>query len=186
MSKGLQPNRMIGGSPNSTGLKAYRVANSYGTALANGDPVALSNGTVVKYQAGNNALGVVTGFKWIDPTTKRPVYHTVLPAGTSSGGVITGDNRPVAFVADSPDQTFKVQARASLAVSASNIGALYTLSLAAPNLTQGYSNVVLDAVATSLDQAAVRLIGLVQSPTNAYDVSGNEAEVVFVRHVYNT
>lgn len=184
MPKGLQPNRLLGGSPNSTGVKAYRIANGYATNLANGDPVALSAGTVVKYAQGNQPLGVATAFQWMD-STQKPVFSTSFPAATSSSGLITGDNRPLVFVTDNPNQTYIIDAKVSLAVSAGSIGAIYALSLAAPNMIGGYSNAVLDSIAVSLDQAAVRVIGLVTTPGNAFDVSGNTAEVVLVNHIYN-
>lgn len=184
MPKGFQPNRILGGSTNSTGIKAYRVANGYATALANGDPVALSAGQVVKYAQGNKILGVATGFEWLDSSLK-PVFSTILPASTSSSGMISGDNRPLVFVADNPNQTFIIDAKVSLTVSAGAIGQVYALSLAAPNTIQGYSNVVLDSIATSVDEGACRVIGLVQTPGNVFDVSGNTAEVVLVNHIYN-
>lgn len=184
MTKGLQPLRLVGGAKNSTGTTAYRCSNGYGTAMANGDPVMLSNGHVVKAANGDLVLGVAVGFEWIDPTSKKPVYSTSFPASTSSGGFISGDNRPIVYVADNPDQTFAIDARASLAISAANIGAIFALSLAAPNTTFGFSNAVIDATAT-VDAGMVRVLGLVETPGNVLNVSGNTVEVVLSKHIYN-
>ncbi len=185
MTKGFQPSRLTGGAKNSTGTKAYRIANSYATALANGDPVMLSAGQVVKAQNGDTVLGVASGFEWIDPTSKKPVYSTIFPASTSSGGLLNGDNRPIVHVYDNPDQIFTIDARVSLAVSATNIGALFTVSLAAPNTTGGYSNAVLQDTLTTIADSMVRVVGLEQVPGNALNVSGNTVEVVFSKHLHN-
>ncbi len=183
MAFGFKSSRKVGGNANSKGLNKYRTANSYGTALFAGDPVALSNGTIVRAVNGDKVLGVADSFVYVDATF-GPRYTQYLPASTSSSGLLEGDNRPLVLVDDDPDGTFIIAAASALVVSAGQVGALGAVSIGAGSVYAKQSNAVLNASVTSLDASMVRIQGLYEIPGNVYDVSGSIVEVVFSNHLY--
>ncbi len=183
MAFGLKPSRRTGSASNSLGLSKYRVANSYATALFAGDPVTISGGTVVRAVNGDQVIGVVEAFQYID-ATGRPVFTTYLPASTSSTGLVEGDARPLALVNDDPNATFIAAAASALVVSAGMTGLLFTVSVGAGSTYTKQSGAVVNAAVTSLDQSMVRVIGLYDIPGNVYDVSGSIVEVTFTNHAF--
>ena len=71
---GLRPVRT---SISSQQQNRYRVANNYGTAIFQGDLVALDpDGTITRVAAGGTGLilGVFNGCEYTDPTTKKATF----------------------------------------------------------------------------------------------------------------
>lgn len=182
MAFGLKPSRRVGGATNNKAMNKYRTANSYATALFAGDPVTVSGGVIVKAANGDKVQGVVESFNYI-AADGRSIFTTYLPASTSSSGFIEGDARPLVLVNDDPYATFLLQAKDSLVVAATDNGKLYTCSVAGAGDTyRKQSAVTMDTVTTSVDQSMVRLIGLYETPGNAYGVSAQIFEVALTNH----
>lgn len=181
MPQGFKSSRKAGGAPNSTGLNVYRTANGYATALFTGDPVTISGGNIVRAVNGDRVIGAAVAFAYVG-SDRAPVWTNILPASTSSSGVLEGDARPLVLVDDNPNSTFTIPAAAALTVAATNIGALAAVSIGAGDVNLRQSNAVVNAIVTSLDQSMVRIVGLVQTPENSFSNAGNLVEVVFSNH----
>jgi hypothetical protein len=114
---GLRPIGIVGSGVNSTGVTQYEIASNntnviYQFALC----VPLAAGTID--QAGSTAggttpaLGVLMGVEYVDSVSKKPTWVSYWPG---SGSVSVDTNHPVkAFVADNPNQLFKVASDATL------------------------------------------------------------------------
>jgi hypothetical protein len=114
---GLRPIGLVGSGANSTGVTQYEIASNntnpiYQYSLC----VPLAAGVIDHAGATNggttSALGVLMGVEYQDATQKKPVFLNYWPG---SGAVSVDTNYPVkAFVADNPNQLFKVASDASL------------------------------------------------------------------------
>lgn len=145
---GLTPARKVGSAPDNKGLNEYTIASGYATALAAGDPVKLSSGTIIKSTNGVNALGVVFSFHYFDDNTKRIIDNHYWPASQTSTQTIT------ALVLDDPNATFLVKANAP--VTNVKIGNLYALDLTtAPDSNIGRSKVTATIIPTITGSLAV-------------------------------
>ncbi len=176
---GLQPARIRGGAPNSGAVNTYRVGASAGPSdIGNGDPIKQIPGGDIRActAAGDYAIGVAVGFKWVDPVTKRPTWSPYLPAGTSSA-----DSNIYVQAVDDPLATFLVQADAT--VSAGDLGLNFELSaVASVNTTFGKSQAVLKASTRTTASKLVRLIGVYDTPDNSLGDAFPIVEVRWVQH----
>lgn len=182
---GLRPNRMQGSAPNSTGNSTYRAVNNVPTAIFRGDPVALIGGTVTAAGTGP-IVGVFWGASWIDPVTGKRRDAKYLPAGTSSAGVIDGQNTPVVYVVDCRDKTFTVQCDAT--VSVGDIGWNFDTSVSSVAGGGGSTLVgmsrayLLKSSRTSTGPTQFRIVNIVNTPDNAIDDAFTIVEVIAVEH----
>lgn len=148
--KGFTPARKIGSNYNSGGFNTYPIENGYATAIGRGDPVKLSAGTIQLATNADKVLGVFQGSKYID-NDGRLQFKPNFPAGTSSkGGMNVESNyrQPLAMVNDDPDQTYILQALAS--ISAGMLGSSFKVSaIGSVNGYTGRSNAVLDVAASA-------------------------------------
>lgn len=95
-------------------------------AMYSGDPVAISpNGMVVlATSAGQNLLGVIEGFFWIDPTSKQPTESRYKSASVSSANGLyngirfkSGAGGPGVKVITDTEQLYAVKATTSVAIT---------------------------------------------------------------------
>jgi|TARA_R110000796_G_scaffold22846_2_gene65793 hypothetical protein len=126
---GLRPIGLVGSGTNSTGVTQYEIASNntnviYQYAIC----VPLAAGTID--QAGSTAggttpaLGVLMGVEYVDSVSKKPTWVSYWPG---SGSVSVDTNYPVkAFVADDPNQLFKVASDASLTDRATAQAAVFS------------------------------------------------------------
>jgi len=126
---GLRPIGLVGSGTNSTGVTQYEIASNntnviYQYAIC----VPLAAGTID--QAGSTAggttpaLGVLMGVEYVDSVSKKPTWVSYWPG---SGSVSVDTNHPVkAFVADDPNQLFKVASDASLTDRATAQAAVFS------------------------------------------------------------
>lgn len=167
---GLLPAQAFGSHGNE--VRQYAAPNGAACPdLAKGTPVALSGGVITSIGGGTGPmLGAVIGVAYVDPTTKRPVVDQYLPADTSSGGFIDGDNRPQVYVADNPEAIFQIQADAS--VSAGDVGLNFNVTATAADAIDTVykvSRYALDAsTRTSAITGALKLVGLARVVDNAW------------------
>jgi len=125
---GLRPIGLVGSGANSTGVTQYEIASNNTNAIYQyAICVPLAAGVID--QAGDTAggttqaLGVLMGVEYVDSVSKKPVFINYWPG---SGSVSVDTNHPVkAFVADSPDQLFKVAADASLTDRATALATVF-------------------------------------------------------------
>lgn len=114
---GLRPIGLVGSAQNSTGVTQYEIASNNTNAIFQYGIVIPTSAGVIDRAADNAggavaALGVLMGIEYHDSVQKKPIWLNYWPG---SGSVSVDTNYPVkAFVADNPDQLFKVASDASL------------------------------------------------------------------------
>ena len=122
---GLRPIGLVGSGVNSTGVTQYEIASDNTNAIfQNGIVVPTADGVITFAGATTGgttqALGVLMGIEYVDSSTKKPVFKNFWPG---SNNVSVDTNHPVkAFVADNPNQLFKVATDASITDRATALG----------------------------------------------------------------
>ena len=108
---GLKPINLIGGQVFAGATRQLVIANTagtgYGTSIYNGDVVKLVSGGTIEKDTGEataTPVGVFLGCQYISAVTGQLTFSQYYPASLAvkSGSIIS------AFVADDPDQLFKV------------------------------------------------------------------------------
>ena len=172
---GLIPVGLVGSATNSTGVTEYEIASDNTNAIYHGGIVVPLAAGVID-QAGatdggtTQALGVLTGVEYVDSGTKKPTFKNFWP-GSNSVSVDT--NHPVrAFVADNPNQIFKVASDASLTDRATALAGVFAnaslgTSARTGSDTTGQSNSAL-GVSTIATTATLplRIVGIVDDEAN--------------------
>ena len=172
---GLIPVGLVGSATNSTGVTEYEIASDNTNAIYHGGIVVPLAAGVID-QAGatdggtTQALGVLTGVEYVDSGTKKPTFKNFWP-GSNSVSVDT--NHPVrAFVADNPNQLFKVASDASLTDRATALAGVFAnaslgTSARTGSDTTGQSNSAL-GVSTIATTATLplRIVGIVDDDAN--------------------
>lgn len=136
---GLRPANLLGGQPNSNSIRHYKIASGYGTAIFNGDLVALSVGGTIEKETGTtsaNPVGVFVGCTYTDPNLGYLIHRQYWPAST-----VAADAE--AIIVDDPDMLFEIQADGSLGQNA--IGSNFAIVQTAGSTATGNSAVALDA-----------------------------------------
>ena len=114
---GLIPVGIVGGNANTTGVTEYEIANDDTNPIFNGSICVPLAAGVIAYAGATDggttqALGVLTGVEYVDSGTGKTIWKNFWP-GSNSVSVDT--NYPVkAFVADNPNQLFRVATDATL------------------------------------------------------------------------
>ena len=101
---GLKPVNLIGGQVFAGATRQIPIASGYNTSIFNGDVVKrVSDGTLELDTGTTTAtpVGVFLGCSYTDPVLKYKLFSQYYPANTSASDIM-------AFVADDPDQLFKV------------------------------------------------------------------------------
>ena len=107
---GFHPSRKRGSAPNSCGVTEYKIAQNNAAALYSGDLVKLSSGYIAPVATTTDyAVGVLMGVRYVDKTSKQPVWASYINASVSSD-----DSNTYALVDDDPDSTYVIQADASI------------------------------------------------------------------------
>lgn len=125
---GLRPVGLVGNGVNSTGVTQYEIANNNANAIYQYAIVVPTADGVID-QAGDTAggttpaLGVLMGVEYVDGNTKKPVFLNYWP-GSGSVSVLSG-TVVKAFVADNPNQIFKVASDASLTDRATALAGVF-------------------------------------------------------------
>jgi len=170
-SFGLRPVRT---SISSQQQNRYRIASSYGTAIFQGDLVAMvTGGGIERVAAGGSGLilGVFNGCFYTDPTTGKPTYANSYPGGVAASDIM-------ANVIDDPGATFEVQANAAFPVA--DLAGNFDIVDQSPvgDTTSGTSRLEL-AVSTGAVTATLPLkaIDISQDPENS-DVSSANTNVI--------
>ena len=173
---GLKPVNLIGGQVFAGATRQIPIASGYAASIFNGDVVKLvSSGTLEKETGTTTAtpVGVFLGCSYTDPTLKYKLFSQYYPANTVASDI-------VAYVADDPDQLFKVAL-----VSGTTVIAGYGRTIVGNNVplvqnsgsaTTGNSAVAVNgASAATTVSLPLRIIDVVPETV---DASGNFTEVI--------
>ena len=178
---GLKPINLIGGQVFAGQTRELPIASNYGTVINNGDIVRLDGGTIVKETGtttvnANGVTGVFLGVSYTNPSTGQKLFANSYP-----GSVVASDI--VAYVADDPDQLFKVAVTGGATsstitpIAGTILGNNLAISQPASNTTiSGNSNIgAYDSGSNTDASLPFRVVGLVEETTNS---SGNYSEVI--------
>ncbi len=189
---GLKPINLIGGQVFAGATRQLAIANTsgtgYGTSIFYGDLVKLVSGGTIEKDTGTTTatpVGVFLGCQYTSAVTGQLTFSQYYPASLAvkSGSTI------LAFVADDPDQLFKVVLVAGTTADNTSsglaptflgrtvIGSNAQLVQNAGSTTTGDSKVGIytAAGATTTDTLPIRIIDVVPDTANS---SGNFCEVI--------
>jgi hypothetical protein len=179
---GFRAVRMQGSGPSTNGQTQYLIANGYGTAIFQGDPVEMVAGGTLEVANGvaDVVVGVFNGVNYVDVNTRKPIWSNYHAASTSSyDGIIK------AFVQDDPDQLFEVQVSGAFANA--NIGETANLVYTAGSTHSGTSKAEVNSSTYSTGaNTAVKIVGLSGDPENN-DTSSDNCNIIvkFNKHLYS-
>lgn len=179
---GLRPIGLVGSGANSTGVTQYEIASNNTNAIYQyGLCVPLAAG-VIDYAGATDggttqALGVLMGVEYQDSVQKKPVFINYWPG---SGSVSVDTNYPVkAFVADSPDQLFKVASDASLTDRATALTGVFANASLGTSARTGSSDTGVSNSALGVSTIAttatlpLRIVGILDDAANSdYTAAG--------------
>lgn len=179
---GLRPIGLAGSGVNSTGVTQYEIASDNTNAIYQYGIVVPTADGVIDFAGATNggttqALGVLMGVEYQDSVQKKPVFLNYWPG---SGSVSVDTNYPVkAFVADNPNQLFKVASDATLTDRATALATVFAnaslgTSARTGSTDTGSSNSALSvsSVATTAD-LPLRIVGILDDEANSdYTAAG--------------
>ena len=167
---GLKPVNLIGGQVFAGATRQIPIASAYNTNLLNGDLVKIvSSGTLEKDAGTTTAtpVGVFLGCRYTDPNLGYELYSQYFPANTVADDI-------VAYVADDPDQLYKVAVVSGTTVIAgvgrTVVGNNVSLVQNAGSTQSGNSKVaVLSSSAATTNTLPIRVIDVVTETASAAD-----------------
>jgi hypothetical protein len=182
---GLRPIGLVGSGVNSTGVTQYEIAsNNTNVIYQYGLCVPLAAGVIDFAGATSGgttpALGVLMGVEYVDSVSKKPIWISYWPG---SGAVSVDTNYPVkAFVADNPNQLFKVASDATTTSRATAQAAVFanaSLGTSARTGTAvGNSNSALNVA--SFNTTATLPLRIVGIQDDAGNTDFSEAGIPFI------
>ena len=173
---GLRPIGMVGSGVNSTGVTQYEIASNNTNAIFQyGICVPLAAGVIDFAGATSGgttqALGVLMGVEYVDSVSKKPIFINYWPG---SGSVSVDTNHPVkAFVADNPDQLFKVASDATLTNRSTALATVFANASLGTSARTGSTNTGSSNSALSVSSVAVtatlplRVVGIMDDAGNS-------------------
>ena len=176
---GLIPINLIGGQVFAGSTRQIPIVTNSSTAIYFGDVVKLLNSGTVDKDVGTDAatpVGVFLGCTYTDPTYGK-TFRQYYPGTTNVTDVM-------AYVADDPDQLFRVAVVTSNSapstinyVARTNVGNNAILTQAAGSTTTGNSGVAIGATTATTNTWPVRIIDVV--PETAFaGYPGSYTEVI--------
>lgn len=166
---GLRPINRQGGTPSAggntrmftmtTNLAAPLYAGMVALLNASGEIIQPPTGGPVVGTTTSRPIGVIAGFRFVDPVLKYELYDTVLP----TGAVNAGYTNIRIYVYDDPDQLYMVQSSGS--VARASIGRNFAMLNAETGSTiSKRSNSSITATAlTTTAASCLRLVDFVES-----------------------
>ena len=180
---GLKPINLIGGQVFAGQTRELPIASNYGTVINNGDVVKINttDGTIEKETgtatvSAKGVVGVFVGCSYTNPSTGQKLFANSYP-----GSVVASDI--LAYVADDPDQLFKVAVTGGSTsttitpIGADILGSNLGISQPVSNTTiSGNSNIgAYNAADSTVQTLPLRVVGLVPETT---DSNGDYSEVI--------
>lgn len=173
---GLRPIGLVGSGANTTGVTQYEIASNNTNAIYQYEIVVPTSAGTIN-QAGatdggtTQALGVLMGVEYVDSVQKKPVWLNYWPG---SGNVSVDTNYPVkAFVADDPNQLFKVASDASLTNRATALATVFANASLGTSARSGSTNTGSSTAALSVSSVAttatlpLRIVGIMDDVANS-------------------
>jgi hypothetical protein len=176
---GLKPINLIGGQVFAGATRQIKIASGTATDIFYGDVVRVSSDGVLVKETGTTTVsatgvvGVFLGCQFTNPSTKQIQFQQYWPSGTVAADAL-------AFVADDPDQLFKVAA-----VSSGTTVAFYGRTVVGTNValvqnsgstTTGDSAVAIDGTsAATTASLPIRIVDVVPDTANS---SGDFCEFI--------
>ena len=191
---GLRPIGLVGSGVNSTGVTEYEIASNNTNAIYQYAIVTPTAAGVVDYAGATGggttpALGVLMGIQYHDSVQKKPVWLNYWPG---SGSVSVDTNYPVkAFVADNPNQLFKVASDASLTDRATAQAAVFANASLGTSARTGSTNTGSADGALSVSSIAVtatlplRIVGIMDDEANSDYTAAGIPMIVRLNAHYN-
>jgi hypothetical protein len=191
---GLRPIGLVGSGVNSTGVTEYEIASNNTNAIYQYAIVTPTAAGVVDYAGATSggttpALGVLMGIQYHDSVQKKPVWLNYWPG---SGSVSVDTNYPVkAFVADNPNQLFKVASDASLTDRATAQAAVFANASLGTSARTGSTNTGSANGALSVSSIAVtatlplRIVGIMDDEANSDYTAAGIPMIVRLNAHYN-
>jgi hypothetical protein len=188
---GLRPIGLNGSAVNSTGVTQYEIAAANTNAIYQFSPVIPLTAGVIDIVGNANGgtvpfLGVLMGVEYVDSSSKKTVFKNYWPGANN---VSVDTNFPVkAFVADNPNQLFRIAADESVTDRATALADVFSncsLATATSGSTAtGRSTAQLDiSTAATTATLAMRIVGIVNDvANNDYDAAGVNFIVRFNFH----
>ena len=173
---GLRPIGLVGSGANSTGVTQYEIASNNTNPIFQYSLCIPTAAGVVDHAGATNggttpALGVLMGVEYQDATQKKPVFLNYWPG---SGSVSVDTNYPVkAFVADNPNQLFKVASDATLTDRATAQAAVFANASLGTSARTGSTNTCSSNSALGVSTIAVtatlplRIVGVMDDEANS-------------------
>lgn len=148
----------------------YRIASTYNTAIYFGDAVRMNvsgpTGYVEQWANGDGGtatkilLGIFVGCSYYSTSQKKIVWNNYWPGSDATGDVS-------AFVIDSPNALFKVQAGIGSAITQANIGQTADIvSTPTGNATTGISGMSLSTPGTTVTNP-FKVVNIINTPPGA-------------------
>ena len=179
---GLRPIGLVGSATNSTGVTQYEIASNNTNAIYQYGIVVPLAGGVIDFAGATDggttqALGVLMGIEYQDSVQKKPVFLNYWPGSCS---VSVDTNYPVkAFVADDPNQLFKVASDASLTDRATALATVFANASLGTSARTGSTNTGSSDSALSVSSVAttatlpLRIVGILDDVSNSdYTAAG--------------
>ena len=175
---GFVPVNLLGGQSYAGALRQYPIATAEGTAIYFGDIVLLNAaGGVSKHTATDActlAVGVFQGCTYTQAATGQKIFTNVLPALTAASDIM-------AYVADDPDQAFKVAVCAAGGVTISYLAQtdrgqnLCLAAVVAGSTVNGVSRSAVSATSHTTTTVPFKLVEFVSETMSS---ATNYAEVI--------
>ena len=179
---GLRPIGLVGSGANSTGVTQYEIASNNTNAIFQYSICVPTSAGVIDQAGATNggttqALGVLMGVEYQDSVQKKPVFLNYWPG---SGSVSVDTNYPVkAFVADNPNQLFKVASDATLTDRATALATVFANASLGTSARTGSTDTGSANGALSVSSIAttatlpLRIVGILDDEANSdYTAAG--------------
>lgn len=187
MSSSAYPYGMIpvlnqGAQYNTQGFINVPILDGYTTALYFGDVVKLAADGTIQKDTGTSTLtpyGVFLGCSYVEPATGYFLNSQGWPASTTTSQTVGSVGYPMAQVMTFPWGVFQIQANGPVALS--DIGTNAAIIQTAGTAAGGFKskNALNAASINTTSSLPLRIIGLVNSPTNASGDVFTDVLVVF-------
>ena len=156
-------------------VRHYQIASAYGTSIFFGDFVKLVTAGTIEKDTGTTActpIGIFMGCSYTDPNTNQKTFNQMWTASIAASDAY-------AYVIDDPNVIFEMQADGSAAQA--TLGTNCAVVQTAGSTTIGTSKNAVDISTSAATTATlpVRIIDVVQTPSNAWADSYTDLVVKF-------
>lgn len=186
MSASASPYGMIpvlnqGAQMNSQGFVQVPILDGYTTSIFAGDVVKLAADGTIQKDTGTSTLtpyGIFLGCSYVDTITGFFINGQMWTASTTTGQVAGSVGYPAGYVMTFPWGVFQIQANGP--VTLADVGANAAIVQTAGSTAFGRSKNALNASSiNTTNTLPLRIVGLVNSPTNSSGDAFTDCLVVF-------